>query len=198
MFMRRRWEAGGFTNVFLAAVILLPYSVGLTGCGNRSDQASSAKSGASSSSVSPPSISAEADFALLDRLVTAESVFPDRAQRGLYRMLPPVTENGQRSYTFQLNAQSGMDETRHFNLVTITWARGGELLQSSGLVAAPSGTGGPGGGFVDAFARTDDHAYDVRVSQGSLLPDSVDLPAFDVTRAAANMVRLYRDQKERK
>ena len=121
-------------------------------------------------------------------------MFPNRAQRGLYRMLPPVTENGQRTYVFQLVGQPGMDEARHFNLVTITWARGGQFVKSRDSATALSGVGGPGGGFVDAFAQTDDGAYDVRVTQGSLLPDSVNVPAFDVAGAAAEMVRLYKAQ----
>jgi len=143
--------------------------------------------------IAPASWS-EADLALFDRLVTAESVFPDRAQRSLYRMRPPVIEAGQRSYTFQLNSQPTMDEDRHFNLVTITWVRHGHLGKTPEASATPSGMGGPGGGFVDAFAQTGDRAYDVRVSQGMLLPDGVNAPAFDVEKAAAHMVRLYEMQ----
>lgn len=141
----------------------------------------------------PPAATGDADFTQFDRLVTPESVFPDRAQRALYRMLPPVSEKGQRAYAFQLIPQAGMNEARHFNLVTVTWARGGQLvkLQAS---AGPSGVGGPGGGFVDAFAQTDDRAWDVRVTQGMLLPDGVDVPAFDVEKAATEMVRRYNAQ----
>jgi hypothetical protein len=128
---------------------------------------------------------AAADIALFDRLVTAESVFPDPRQRALYRMLPPVSEPGQRSYAFQLNPQPGMEETRHFHLITITWARGDQPA------AALSGVGGPAGGFVDASAQTHDRAYHVRVSLGELLPDSVHIPSFDVEKAAANLAKLY-------
>ena len=138
--------------------------------------------------------SAEADFARFDRLVTPESVFPDPALRGLYRMLPPMTENGQRSYVLQLRAQPGMNEARHFQLITITWARGGRWVQAPGSAAALSGTGGPGGGFVSAYAQTEDRAYDVRVTLGSLLADSVKLPDFDVAATAAEMVRLYKSK----
>jgi hypothetical protein len=135
----------------------------------------------------PPATAAlaEADIALFDRLVTAESVFPDPRQRALYRMLPPVSEDGQRAYAFQLMQQPGMEEPRHFHLITITWARGGQPA------AALSSVGGPAGGFVDASAQTHDRAYHVRVSLGELLPDSVHIPSFDVEKAAANLAKLY-------
>lgn len=175
------------------SVLLLALSRGLAGCGEQAVPEPSPKPGSLSPTGQSPSV--EEDFALFDRLVTLESVFPDRLQRGLYRMLPPVTENGQRAYTFQLVPQAGMNEARHFNLVTITWARGGEFVKSQGPAAAvPSGIGGPGGGFIDAVAQTADRAYDVRVTQGMLLPDSVDLPAFDVEKVAADMIRLYQVQ----
>jgi hypothetical protein len=128
---------------------------------------------------------AEADIALFDRLVTAESVFPDPRQRALYRMLPPVSEQGQRTYAFQLNAQPGMVEPRHFNLITIAWARGGQAA------ATLSSVGGPAGGFVDASAQTHDRAFYVRVSLGELLPNSVHVPSFDVEKAAADLAKLY-------
>jgi len=76
-----------------------------------------------------------------------------------------------------------MDEDRHFNLVTITWVRHGHLGKTPEASATPSGMGGPGGGFVDAFAQTGDRAYDVRVLQGMLLPDGVNSPTFDVEKA---------------
>src|SRR5262245_54163694 len=129
-------------EVLWRARVLLAFCACLAACDGPSAPVMSAKRALSSSESAPPAI-AEADFALFDRVVTAESVFPDGAQRGLYRMLPPVTENGQRSYTFQLKPQRGMDEARDFNLVTITWARGGQLVKSPGLTAAPSGTVGP-------------------------------------------------------
>lgn len=132
---------------------------------------------------------------LFDRVVSLESVFADRAQRALYRMLPSVTEDGLRTYAFQLSPQPAMDPARHFNLVTVTWAPAGRFVKSAGTAVGPSGSGGPHGGFVDGFAQTADGAYDVRVSNGMLLPDKVDVPAFDVEQAAANMVRLYQAQK---
>jgi hypothetical protein len=187
---------GRLKELCRGAVVLLVGFAWLAGCSEPASYHPPTKAGAPLAIAPAPW--SEADLALFDRLVTAESVFPDRTQRSLYRMLPPVTENGQRSYIFQLNSQPTMDEARHFNLVTITWVRHGQLVKSPGVAATPSGVGGPGGGFVDAFAQTDDRAYDVRVSQGMLLPDSVNVPAFDVEKAAADMVRLYEAQRTAK
>jgi hypothetical protein len=100
-------------------------------------------------------------------------------------MLPPVSEEGRRTYAFQLNPQPGMEEPRHFSLITITWARGGQ--EAAGL----SGVGGPGGGFVDAFAQTHDRAYHVRVSLAELLPNGVLVSRFDVEKTAADLAKLY-------
>ena len=187
MNMRSKSAGGLLSDLCRGGVVLLVCCIWLAGCDKPALPEQSA------TAVTPTA--AETDFALFDRLVTAESVFPDPVQRGLYRMLPPVTESGQRTYTFHLNPQPGMDKERHFNLVTITWARGGQLVKTPGSVVAPSGVGGPGGGFIDAFAQTNDRAYDVRVSQGMLLPNSVNVPAFDVEKAAANMIRLYSAQR---
>lgn len=135
-------------------------------------------------------------FDWLDRLTTPEAVFPDADQRGLYRMQPPVTENGQRTYTFQLAGQPGMDAARHFDIVTITWARGGTFVKSR--ETAPSGVGGPGGGFIDAYAQTEDGVYDIRVSRGMLLPSGVAVPPVDVEKTAAGLARLYQARRSAK
>jgi hypothetical protein len=161
------WFRGGF--------LIFVCCVWLAGCGESAAPATTA-------TTAPL---AEADIALFDRLVTAESVFPDPQQRALYRMLPPVSEEGQRTYAFELNTQPGMEKPRHFNLITITWGRGGQAA------AALSGVGGPGGGFVDASAQTNDRAFYVRVSLGELLPNSVHVPSFDVEKAAADLAKRY-------
>ncbi|MBK7664979.1 MAG: hypothetical protein IPJ21_15820 [Sterolibacteriaceae bacterium] len=192
MFMRIGSAGSRWGSLCRGSVLLLALSMGLAGCGEQAVPEPSAKPGSLSPAVQSPSV--EQDLARFDRLVTLESVFPDRLQRGLYRMLPPVTENGQRAYTFQLVPQARMNEARHFNLVTIVWARGGTFVKPQGSPVVPSSTGGPNGGFIDAVAQTDDHAYDVRVSLAMLLPDSVDLPAFDVEKVAADMIRLYQAQ----
>lgn len=170
--------------------------VWLCGCSAPATPRSTAKS----ESPPPPPIvpSIEQDAALFDRLVSLESVFSDRAQRGLYQMLDPVAEEGMRTYAFRLSPQPGMDPARHFNLVTVTWAPAGRFVKSPATAVTTSGSGGPHGGFVDGFAQTADRAYDVRVTQGSLLPDGVEAPAVDVEKTAANMVRLYEVQRSAK
>ena len=147
---------------------------------------------ASARAPAPAAVPADGGFGRLDSLVTAETVFPDSTQRALYRVLPPVTEGGRRSCAFQLLAQPGMNPMRHFQLVTVTWARGGQFVAAPGACAALSGSAGPGGSFVDACAQTVDRAWDVRVSLGTLLPNSVNVPDFDVAGAAAALVRLYK------
>lgn len=179
------------------ALLLLAVAVGhsLVGCGDAGTQPQR-EPVASPVSVSAPA-APSADLAKFDRFVSAETVFPDPAVRARYRALVPVTENRQRSYAFQLLPQPGMDEKRHFGLVTVTWARGGSFVKVPGASVAPAGVGGPGGGFVDAFAQTADGAFDVRVTQGMLLPAGVELPAFDIQKAAAEMVRLYQVQQSK-
>lgn len=188
--MTMRIECTGIVSLLLAAAI----GHSLAGCG---DAGTPPHHVPVASPVSVAAPAAPADLATFDRFVSAETVFPDPAVRARYRALAPVTENRQRSYAFQLLPQPGMDEKRHFGLVTITWAPGGSFVKAPGAAAAPAGVGGPGGGFVDAFAQTADGAFDVRVTQGMLLPAGVDLPAFDIRKAAAEMVRLYQVQQSK-
>jgi len=137
--------------------------------------------------------SADAQLVFFDRVVTPEAVFPGSAQRGLYRMLPPVTERGRRSYTFELDALPGLNVARHFDVITITWTRGGAL--PAGTVSVLPGTGGPNGSFVDAVARTEDGVFEVRVSHGRLLPRSVDVPDFDVVGTAERLSLRYKQRQ---
>jgi len=126
-----------------------------------------------------------ADCALLDRLVTLKTVFPNPAVRRLFRKLPPSTQEGQRGYTFQLKRQPGMNSNRHFYIITIVWTRDGQSENRSGS------TVGPNGGLIDAFEKTEDRAWDIRVALGSLLPNRVEDPDFDVHKTAIAMARLY-------
>jgi hypothetical protein len=146
--------------------------------------------------VSAPAASAARELGTrrLDSLVTAEALFPDAAQRRLYRVLPPVTDQARRSYAFQLLPQPGMDPVRHFHLITVTWVPAGQLSKAPGICAAGVGTGGPGGGFVDACVQTADRAWDVRVTLGSLLPAGVQVPDFDVAAAADGLLRRYQER----
>lgn len=190
------YRAGMAMRIELPRIVWLPLAaalgLSLAACGDAGTPPQAAP-------IAPPAVvsapAAPVDVASFDRIVNAETVFPDPAVRARYRAQPPVTENGQRSYAFQLLPQPGMDEKRHFGLVTITWARGGSFVKPG--AAAPSGVGGPGGGFIDAFAQTADGAYDVRVTQGMLLPAGIELPAFDIRKAAAEMVRLYQAQQSK-
>lgn len=127
----------------------------------------------------------------LDRVVAKEIVFPHPGERALYRRLPTVTEEGRRSYSFALLPQPGMDAGRHFQLVTITWAPAGEFSGNRSLSASRSGVAGPDGALAETSAQTFDHALEVRVSLGSLLPSGVDVPTYDVEAAVARLLRGY-------
>lgn len=130
------------------------------------------------------------DIKRLDALVTPATIFPDPTQRALYEMHVPASDSGRRSYVFELKAQPGMVANRHFHLITITWARAGTFVGTDGAPRVGS-TGGPGGAFVNAVAQTADKAYDVRVSEAMLLPEMVQVPPFDLTKAAAMLARSY-------
>lgn len=136
--------------------------------------------------------SVELDSAFFDRLVTLETIFPDQEQRNLYLMHSPISNQGERTYMFQLIPQSGMNEARHFHFISITWARRGQPIKAPGSV---TGVGGPNGAFIDVFFQTEDHLFDVHVSQGVLLPNEIKIPAVDVERIATDMVRRYKLEK---
>lgn len=125
-----------------------------------------------------------------DALTTPTTIFPDPAQRALYEMQAPSTDNGRRSYTFELKAQPGMKANRHFHLITITWAPAGSFGGTKGAPRIKS-TFGPGGSIIDAAAQTADGRFDVQVSEAMLLPDTVPVPPFDLTVAAASLARGY-------
>ena len=143
-----------------------------------------------------PSVAALAlgDIDQLDALTAPAMVFPDAAQRALYEMHVPTTENGRRSYTFELRKQPGMVVNRHFHLITITWAPGDTFGARDGEPRIKS-TFGPGGGLIDVVAQTADRRFDVQVSEAMLLPDSVQLAPFDSAGVAASLVRSYRQQE---
>lgn len=125
-----------------------------------------------------------------DALTTPTTIFPDPAQRALYGMQAPATDNGRRSYTFELKAQPGMNANRHFHLITITWAPAGSFVGADGAPQVKS-TGGPGGSIIDAVAQTADRRFDIQVSEAMLLPESVQVPPFDPGVAASVLVRNY-------
>jgi hypothetical protein len=124
---------------------------------------------------------------LFDQVVRAERVFPEAAQRALYEEISVQVVQGDRVYGFMLKPQPGMQENRHFHIITVAVARVDERA------APPSArqTFGPNGGLWDVIVRTADGRYDIRLSEGMLLPDSVHLPRFDLARTAQALSSRY-------
>lgn len=125
---------------------------------------------------------------IFDRLVTPESVFPDSAQRKQFQLLPPSGSADERSYVFQFIPVKGMNASRHFLLLTITWTKATSPKDAQPVLL---GVGGPGGGFVDAVAQTDDHIWNLRVSLGSLMPAGVEAPEIAPVQIASELLRIY-------
>jgi hypothetical protein len=131
----------------------------------------------------PPSVEAAKD--IFDSIVTPEAVFPDPAVRALFELTPPETsEKGWRGYSFTLIQQPDMNN-RHFCIISVVWAPAGTFHQGF------RGTGGPGGGFVDFSTQTSDGKYDLRVSLGDLLPNTVNVPEFDLDSIAERLLLHY-------
>jgi hypothetical protein len=159
----------------------------ITGCACAGAPPQPAPSGA------PPGASRgnPADTALLDRITTLETLFPEAADRDLYET-HPVAEGVQRSYTFALKSQPGFDPARHFQLVTVSWTPlDNAKPRGSG---ATTGTGGPDGSFVEQTAQTSDKKYDVRVTLGELLPANAKSATVDVAEIANRLVERYAQQ----
>lgn len=138
-----------------------------------------------------------AAFHRFDTLVTPEAIFPDPAQRALYVMHAPASDNGGRSHVFELKAQPGMVANHHFPLIAIAWARAGRFVGNDGAARGGS-TGGPGGTIVDAVAQTADKAWDVRVSEAMLLPETAKVPEFDLPGTVTRLVQRYGAQASRR
>jgi hypothetical protein len=126
---------------------------------------------------------------LFDKVVRAEVVFPDAAQRALYKELPVQTVRGDRLYGFELQPQPGMQQNRHFHIVSVAVSRVGAHADA-GLEGLSFG---PNGGFWEKVVRTADGRYDIRMAEGMLLPDSVKVPEFDLGRAAQAISGRYRE-----
>jgi hypothetical protein len=168
----------------VAAVI-----AGLVACGPCSRDASAPArpgqaqpaTGGSGASVDRAAVAAR----IFDDVVRPEILFPDPAERALYQALPVGDVHGIRAYGFQLKPQPGMDAKRHFHIISVAAAPTGTLPAAGGSVA------GPNGAFSERTLRTSDQRYDVRVSEGMLLPDDVKLRAFDLDRAARAITSRY-------
>jgi len=111
-------------------------------------------------------------------------------------MHPPLTENGRRSYVFELRPQPAMTPGRHFQVVTVTWARASAFDTVVGKPRLRS-TGGPGGSIVDAAVRTEDQAYDVNISLAALLPGTIDPPSIDLEKAVLALARRHEAASQR-
>jgi hypothetical protein len=136
----------------------------------------------------PERASPPRDISFFSQIVTFETVFPDPAVRALHRMTPPETGNdGRYGYSFYLAKQPGMNETRHYSVLSIIWGPAGTKELSGKL----SGAAGPGGAFNEFVARTHDGLYDVRVIWSMLLPNTVYVD-IDVHDLADKMVQRYR------
>lgn len=132
-----------------------------------------------------------AEIKRLDALVGPSTIFPDLSERAFYEMHVPSSDDGRRSYVFALKHQTAMAPGRHFHVIAITWARAGTFVASGGAPRIRSSTGGPNGGFVDVVAQTADKAYDVNVSEAKQLPHAVQIPEFDLAKAAAALLQSY-------
>jgi hypothetical protein len=149
---------------------------------------------------SPPQSSAALrgdELVLIDRVTALETLVPDASQRDLYEVKEAVTENAQRSYTFALKSQPTMDPSRHFQIITVTWGRPGTSPDAGAIGSGVSGTGGPGGGFVEKTVRTSDGTYEVRVALGELLPKTAKTAAVDLDTLAQRLLNEYNDAKTR-
>jgi hypothetical protein len=132
----------------------------------------------------------KAEIAHFDALTSPSVIFTDRAERERYVMHSPMDDEGRRSYVFELRIQPEMTQGRHFEIVTVTWARASAFEPASGASRLRS-TGGPGGSILDASARTDDQAYEVNVSLATLLPRTVNSTSLDLEQTALSLARRH-------
>ena len=127
--------------------------------------------------------------ASLDALTTAPRVLG--AQASEYEVHPPTEEGGVRTYAFVLRPRSGMEVDRHFHIVTVAW-----VPSDAAATDEPMSVGGPGGGFTTFSSRTEDGRFELRVTEGMLLPDAVELPALDPSSVLARLKTAYEDREE--
>jgi hypothetical protein len=125
--------------------------------------------------------------ATFDALITAELLFSSSAQRARYRAVPPEMQEDRRVYGFELEPQPGMEPSRHFHVVSVTVGPAKGALDTEPVTLT-----GPSGAFTELAVRTSDGLYDVSVSEGNLLPDSIQSSPFDLPRAARSIADRYR------
>jgi hypothetical protein len=135
-------------------------------------------------------IAHEVEF--FDRLVSLDTLLDEPARRRSSRAVPPLSHYGRRYYTFVLAAQPEAEPARHSAVITVAVARAGLLTRSTERAPQRSNLGGPNGGFADATLQTSDGRYDLRVSEGTLLP-SGERPSLRVERAVSELARRYEE-----
>lgn len=122
-----------------------------------------------------------------DRVTTLAVLFPNAQEQALYEAIPPEDKEGQRHYSFALKAQPGMTANRHFQLVTVSWARAG----GHGSRDASS-TGGPNGAMLTRVVSTADGRYDIRISVSELLPAGARAASISLEGVAKALLERYR------
>jgi hypothetical protein len=171
-----RW----LSSLTLLCAALAPLEV----CG----QASASAASTQPSSATPQLTDGE--IARFDALTSLSTILADAVHRRKYLAHLAVSEGGRRTYAFELRPQAGMTPGRHFQLITITWARADERPDRSSVPAVAS-SGGPGGSITDAAARTNDQCFDLRVSLATLLPNAADAADIDPGQVARSLIRDY-------
>jgi hypothetical protein len=124
----------------------------------------------------------------LAEVATADVVFSDGALRSRFEMRRETSEDGWYAHSFALKQQPGMDPNRHFLLIGVSFRAGDASGPGD---AASASTGGPAGGFTHVTGWTHDHRYVVRVSEGVLLPNTVDVPSLDIEQILARILDAY-------
>jgi hypothetical protein len=124
-------------------------------------------------------------------VTTLEAIVPDPSERSLYARDEAITEGAQRSYTFGLKSQATMDPARHFQIISVAWARPGSFASDRPGESGLSGTGGPNGAFVEKVSPMPDGSYDVRVSIGEFLPNNVRTAAVDPDTLSKRLLDTY-------
>jgi hypothetical protein len=164
------------------ALLVVGCRSGATGADSERPEISAAASDVGAPAPQPSTLLA----AVFDSVVTAELVFPEAQQRALYRVVPPETREHKRVYGFELKPQPGMQRERHFHIVSISVASA-----TGSIERGPSTLAGPTGAFNEVWLRTGDARYELSVSDGNLLPESVEVPAFDLTSTARRISERY-------
>jgi hypothetical protein len=127
------------------------------------------------------------ELRIFDEIVRVDRVFTDAGQRALYEEQPVQALDNRRIYTFVLKFRPGMQKDRHFHIVTVAVSAAGSGRQPG----TEQPTMGPNGSFTDKVVRTADDRYELRLSEGMLLPDAVDVPDLDLGAMGQTIALRY-------